>query len=231
MQLGDSDGTTALTFLADNAHLAFGTKDGRICLWNAASGMRVLNPQDHVEWIISLSASPRKPLLASASGVGTVRIWDTSSGVCLFTHNVDAVSLAFFPDGDRLAIGCKDGWLRLWYSSTNKIQPHKLRGVHHPRLAVSNDGKFLAAASFGQSDVVIFNTADFRNPVTELDVGESIGRISFSPDNSQLLIADSYFVRLWEIGSGKCRAFEHENVRNAAFSPDGTRIVSGTEHR
>ena len=229
MQLGDSDHITALTFLADNAYLASGTWSGRIFLWDVVTGICVLSLEGHMKWITSLSASPREPLLASASWDGTIRIWNTTSGECLHTYDVDASSLVFFPDGERLAIGCEDGWLRLWNCDTKEIQSHELRDAGYLWLAISNNGKLLAATRFGQSDVAIFDTTDF-SPETVLDVGANEGRISFSPDNSQLLTVDDNSMRLWNIHSRECRSFKHERVENAAFTPDGTHIVSGREH-
>ena len=229
MQLGDSDSTTALTFLADNAHLASGTWSGRIFLWDVVTGICVLSLEGHMKWITSLSASSREPLLASASGDKTVRIWNTTSRECLHTHNVHAKSLAFFPDGERLAIEGADGWLRMWNCSTKEMQSHKLRDGGDLELAISNNGKLLAAASYGKSDVVIFDTTDFSRPETVLHVGAIEGHISFSPDNSQLLTVDGEFVRLRKIYSRECRSFKHVDVENGAFTPDGTRVVSGRE--
>ena len=231
MELEDSDGTAALVFLADNAHLASGSKSGRISLWDIVTGIRVFSLEGHVKWITSLSASPREPLLASASDDKTVRIWNTTSRECLHTLNVDAVSLAFFPDGERLAIGCEDGWLRLWNCSTEEMQSHELRDDDYLELAVSNNGKLLAAADHEESDVVIFDTTDFSHPETVLDVGATIRDISFSPDNSQLVTVHDEFVRLWKIDSRECRSFKHERVDDAAFALDGTRVVSGRELR
>ena len=230
MELEDRDDTTVLTFLADNAHLASGSRSGRISLWKVVNGIRVFSLEGHMKWITSLSASPRELLLASASEDKTVRIWNTTSGECLHTHNVYALSLAFFPDGERLAIGCEGGWLRLWNGSTKEMQSHKLRDDGYLWLAVSNDGKLLAATSFHQSDVAIFDTTDFSRPETVVDVGAIERHISFSPDNSQLLTADDDFVRLWKIDSCECRSFKHEDVLDAAFALDGTRVVSGTVH-
>ena len=108
------------------------------------------------------------------------------------------------------------------------MQSHKLRDAADLRLAVSNDGELLAAAEYEKGDVMIFDTTDFSRPKTVLDVGESIGSISFSPDNSQLVTADQYFVRLRNINSRECRSFRiGVFVSNAAFTPDGTRVVSG----
>ena len=126
MELEDSS-DTVLTFLADGACLASGNESGEIFLWDVVTGLRVLCLEGHVKYITLLSASPRESLLASASWDGTVRIWNTTTGECLHTHNVDAASLAFFPDGERLAIGCEDGWLQLWNCDTKEMQSHKLR--------------------------------------------------------------------------------------------------------
>ena len=229
MELEDSS-DTVLTFLADGACLASGNKSGEIFLWDVVTGIRVSSLEGHVKQITSLSASPRAPLLASAARDKTVRMWNTTSRECLHTHNVVASSLAFFPDGERLAIGCRDGWLRLWNCSTKEMQSHKLRDADYLWLAVSNDGKLLAAGSHDKSDVAIFDTTDFSSPETVLDVGATIKRISFSPDNSQLLTVDYEFVQLWNIYSRECRSFKHEDVWDAAFSLDGTRVVSGREH-
>ena len=229
-ELENSDDTTALTFLVDNVHLATGTSSGRIYLWDVVTGICVFILEGHVEEINLLSASPGEPFLASASEDKTVRIWNTTSRECLHTYNVDVSSLAFFPDGERLAIGCKDGWLRLWNCSTKEMQSHKLRDGGDLELAVSNNGKLLVAPRFGQRDVAIFDTTDFSRPETVLDVGTIRGCISFSPDNSQLLTVHAHCVRLWNIHSRECRSFEHEDVLDAAFTPDGTRVVSGREH-
>ena len=233
MELEDSSNTSALTFLADGACLASGNESGEIFLWDVATGIRVFSLEGHMKWITSLSASPRGPLLASASLDKTVRIWNTTSGECLHTYNVDTSSLAFFPDGKRLAIGCRDGWLRLWNCSTKEMQSHKLRDADNLQLAVSIDGKLLAATDYFRSDVVIFDTTDFSRPETVLDIGAIRGHISFSPDKSQLLTCtfDDGFVQLWNINSRECRSFEHKHVENAAMYPDGTRVVSGRVHR
>ena len=56
MELEDSDDTTALSFLADNAHLASGNDSGRIYLWDVVTGIRVFSLEGHMKWITSLSA-------------------------------------------------------------------------------------------------------------------------------------------------------------------------------
>ena len=111
------------------------------------------------------------------------------------------------------------------------MQSHKLRDADELLLAVSNDGKLLAATDYEKSDVVIFDTTDFSRPETVLHVGAAIKRISFSPDNSQLLTVDGECVRLWKIDSRECRSFKHYvTVDDAAFALDETRVVSGTVH-
>ena len=81
MGLEDSDRISSLAFLADNAHLASGTENGQICIWDVVTGIRVLSLEGQAEGIYCLSASANMPLLASAEDE-TVRIWNTTPGEC-----------------------------------------------------------------------------------------------------------------------------------------------------
>ena len=94
-----ADGTTLTVPLADAAPL----------------------PDGHQGSVWSLSQHPAGQVLASGSSDGTVRVWDTRTGVTrqvLSGHEGWVNSVAFDPMGQVLASGSSDGTVRVWDTRT-----------------------------------------------------------------------------------------------------------------
>ena len=66
---------------------------------------------------------PGRPAPGSASNDQTVKIWDSATGKELFAlkgHAGWVTSVAFSPDGQRLASGSSDRTVKIWDSATGK---------------------------------------------------------------------------------------------------------------
>jgi tetratricopeptide (TPR) repeat protein len=83
-----------------------------------------------------------------------VKIWDSASGKELLTlkgHAGGVVSVAFSPDGERLASGTGDKTVKIWDSGNGKelftLKVHDDGGSWGQSVAFSPDGQRLASAS------------------------------------------------------------------------------------
>jgi len=140
-------------FSADNRQIASGGRDNKIKIWNTKGECKFTVEEDeHNDWISCLRFSPdtKKPLLASASWDGTVKIWDPSSMALINTfvgHSNAVNTLAFATGSKYLASGGKDGNILLWNLETNSFIKSKNLNFPVNQLAFSSVSYTLAAAT------------------------------------------------------------------------------------
>jgi WD40 repeat protein len=79
--------------------------------------------EGHSEKVTSVVFSHDSARLASASGDGTVKIWDASSGACLHTlkgHSDWVRSVVFSHDSARLVSASDDRTIKIWDASSGE---------------------------------------------------------------------------------------------------------------
>jgi WD40 repeat protein/serine/threonine protein kinase len=216
------DGTRILTASADHSAK----------LWNAASG-KLIASFDHQDEVNDAAFSPDGTRILTASSDKTAKLWDAASGklIASFVHEEAVENVAFSPDGVRILTASRDKAAKLWDAPSGELlasfdhQDRVLQGVFSPDgtriLTVSRDktaklwdttsGKFIA--SFNHQDWIL--------------------RASFSSDGSRILTASvDNIAKLWDATSGKLLASfplgPFGEVYDAAFSPDGVRILTAS---
>lgn len=141
----------SVAFSPDARLLAGGGYDSTVRIWDAGTGNEIRTLTGHREVVDCVAFSPDGRYLASSSSDGTIKLWEVSNGRELRTltdHMLAVWRLAFTPDGRYLVSGSADAKLRLWEVESGlevtRLLDQTIGTV--PALAISADGKYVAAA-------------------------------------------------------------------------------------
>jgi WD40 repeat protein len=102
---------------ADGDTVATSTTDGRVDLWDVASGGRTAHLEGHGGPVLDVELSPDGREVVTAGLDGTARVWGTATGtqLAIVRGHTDAVNRAdFLPDGRTVVTVSSDGTTRRW---------------------------------------------------------------------------------------------------------------------
>jgi WD40 repeat protein/predicted Ser/Thr protein kinase len=234
----------ALAFSPDGRRLAAGGDDHVIHIWDAVTGKPLTQCRGHTSKVLSIAFRQDGRRLVTGAHDGTVRQWDARTGRPVEPpydrHTAEVLAAVYSPDGQRVASAGADRTVRLWRAKGRHDQA-VLRGHTGTvaALAFSHDGRRLVSASHDVPDYQGDGTVRFWEAAPQATLPVLAGHekyvypVAYSPDGRWIASGDwDNKVRLWDAATGEvCATLPHPDpgsvVRTLAFTPDGTRLVSG----
>ncbi|KZP04287.1 WD40 repeat-like protein [Athelia psychrophila] len=235
-----SPGIGLIVFSPDGEHIASGSQDNTICIWDAHTGALVADPfEGHTEVVNSLAFSLDGERVMSGSDDCTIRIWDATTGKLLVGplegHNEGVLSVGFSPNSEQVTSFSRGNTIRVWDARSGKLiaGPFSVGDFAVSATAFSPDGKQVALGSW-DGDICI---CDARSGKL---IAESMERhcakvkcVAFSLDGSHVVSGgNSRTVHVWDASTGKLVAGPFKGhtdaVRSVAFSPDSELVASGS---
>jgi len=236
-----------LDFSPDGRYLVTPNMDGMVKVWNVATGQMLFILEGHTDWVYCAAFSPDGKTIATSSRDKTVRLWDardgTSRGI-IGEYGDSVMCIAFGPDGRKLAyaggsgdpsVSSSDTTVRILDLKTGESQVLTGHTDTVTCVVFSPDGKSVATASWdGTSRLGDVKTDSKLHTLFAGPRSSGFWSTAFSPDGRLCAIGGGTSsidagVYVIDVNTGKMvQAYEGHSrmIRDVAFSPAGTRIVT-----
>ncbi|PAV22986.1 nucleotide-binding-oligomerization-domain like receptor [Pyrrhoderma noxium] len=142
---------------SDGKHVASGSSDNTICIWNVNRQRLAVGPlTGHEGAIFAVAYSPDGTRLVSGSWDKTVRIWNSETGDLLSTlngHSYWIQSVAYSFDGSRIVSGSSDKRILVWDAQSGQIVCGPITGhdTWVDSVCFSPDGKQILSGSWDKT--------------------------------------------------------------------------------
>jgi hypothetical protein len=227
------------TFSPDGRFFLAGGDGSTLRLYGVKSGTLVRDLVGHTHYTQDAVFTPDGKQVLSASLDGTLRLWDVATGKAVRKFKgpgEGCTSVDLTRDGKWAVSGGADRTLRLWEVATGK-EVRKFVGHTSTCMgAFSPDGKQVLSSSFDRT-MRLWDTATGKERRTFRGHTALLFGAFFLPDGKRALsFSADRTARVWDLATGKeIRKLplgpRLSDIRGLALSPDGKRILVGTDGR
>lgn len=188
--------------------------------------------QGHRGTIYSVSISPDRQKIATASQDGTVKIWNQKGeNIQTLTGHQGAVySVSFSPDGQKIVTTSRDKTARLWNLSGETLQVFKGHKRSIDAASFSPDGQKIATASRDGTIKIWDLSGKIILSLGQENI-EAFYSVNFSPDGQKIAgAAADKTAKIWDLEGNLIATFRgHQDFVNSVnFSPDGQFIITAS---
>lgn len=163
---------------------------------------------------------------------------DPDSGVRSFDGHIDLInSIAWSPDGTKIASGGQDELVKVWDGVKGDLLATKGHSGNVTSVDWAPDGKRLASCSgvLSKGIVRIWDALSGEN-IHSFNAGMMVGEAVWSPNGKKLAACGGFndgdyigAIKIWATDSGRnlLTLKKPKGLQSVAWSPDGTKLAAG----
>jgi len=191
-------------------YIATGSGEKIIKVWEINTGLYLQSLSGHISEINAITFSNTNKILATASVDRTVKVWDITTGKCLKTlqGRADFVYSTVFSKDNRTIISGSQHSINFWNVDSQCISTFFKTKDWLSSLIVSQNEKIIACANIGNQD----------NFIRVWHIDDLNSYLNKNKNKSNQI-------------PNKILKGHNDNIWSIAFSPDGTKIASGSSDR
>ncbi|KAJ1300444.1 hypothetical protein OPQ81_005262 [Rhizoctonia solani] len=220
----------------DGKYIVSGSHDQTIRIWDAHNGNMILGPLEaHTGTITSVAFSPDSSRIISACERGLVCTWDvyqhntTPHSINAPSHHITCVKFA--SDGTYFVSGSEEGTICTWDARTGDMKVGPIE-AHTDRILAVDILNDRVVSSSRDGRICVCDAVTGQVVLGPLQVSSWIGAVAYSPDGKLIATGSKNGVDVWDAQNGSLvldpRTDLDGLVLSVRFSPDGTRIVGGS---
>ncbi|VEU22107.1 DEKNAAC103145 [Brettanomyces naardenensis] len=209
-QQGHFDSMNCLAYSPDGSRLVTASDDGKIKIWDIASGFCLATFEEHTSAVTGVAFAKRGQVMISSSLDGTVRAWDLirfrNFRTLTSTKRLQFSCVAVDPSGEIVVAGSLDDFaIHVWSVQTAQLLD-QLSGHEGPIscLSFGTEGKALLASASWDKTVRIWDIFSRTQTSEPFEMTSECLSLAMRPDSKEVAAStlDGKLV-FWDVENGK----------------------------